>query len=79
MQRTRNWLAFHARLVTDGGSCALLMPSVRHLLFMIDSILKYVSLITVAGAAISFAIGFWKYLDQRNVRSAPRDLNSFMI
>jgi hypothetical protein len=32
---------------------------------MLDSILKYVSLITVAGAAISFAIGFWKYLDQR--------------
>lgn len=32
---------------------------------MLDSILKYLSLITVAGAAISFGIGFWKYLDQR--------------
>jgi hypothetical protein len=32
---------------------------------MIDSILKYVSLITVAGAAVSFVIGLLKYLDQR--------------
>jgi len=32
---------------------------------MLDSILKYISVITVAGAAISFGIGFWKYLDQR--------------
>ena len=32
---------------------------------MLDSVLKYLSLITVAGAAISFAVGFWKYLDQR--------------
>jgi hypothetical protein len=33
---------------------------------MIDSILKYLSVITVAGAAISFVVGFIKYLDQRN-------------
>ena len=33
---------------------------------MIDSILKYLSVITVAGAAISFTVGFIKYLDQRN-------------
>ncbi len=33
---------------------------------MIDSILKYLSLITVAGAAISFVVGLVKYLDQRN-------------
>ena len=33
---------------------------------MIDSILKYLSVITVAGAAISFIVGFIKYLDQRN-------------
>jgi hypothetical protein len=33
---------------------------------MIDSVLKYVSVITVAGAAISFVIGLIKYLDQRN-------------
>jgi hypothetical protein len=32
---------------------------------IIDSILKYLSLITVAGAAISFVIGLVKYLDQR--------------
>ena len=32
---------------------------------MIDSILKYLSVITVAGAAISFVIGLIKYLDQR--------------
>ena len=33
---------------------------------MIDSILKYLSVITVAGAGISFAIGLVKYIDQRN-------------
>ena len=34
--------------------------------FMIDSVLKYVSVIAVAGAAISFVVGLLKYLDQRN-------------
>ena len=33
---------------------------------MIDSVLKYISVITVAGAAISFVVGLLKYLDQRN-------------
>lgn len=33
---------------------------------MIDWILKYLSVITVAGAAISFVVGLLKYLDQRN-------------
>ena len=33
---------------------------------MLDSVLKYLSVITVAGAAISFVIGFIKYLDQRS-------------
>ena len=33
---------------------------------MLDEILKYISLITVAGAGISFVIGLIKYLDQRN-------------
>lgn len=33
---------------------------------MIDEILKYISIITVAGAAISFVVGLVKYLDQRN-------------
>jgi hypothetical protein len=32
---------------------------------MLDAILKYLSVITVAGAAISFVIGLIKYLDQR--------------
>jgi len=32
---------------------------------VIDTILKYLSLITVAGAAISFVVGLVKYLDQR--------------
>ena len=30
-----------------------------------EEILKYVSLISVAGAGISFVVGVWKYLDQR--------------
>jgi len=33
---------------------------------MIDEILKYISVITVAGAGISFVVGLIKYLDQRN-------------
>lgn len=33
---------------------------------VLDSILKYLSIATVAGAAISFVIGLVKYLDQRN-------------
>ena len=33
---------------------------------MIEAILKYLSVITVCGAGISFVIGLMKYLDQRN-------------
>jgi len=33
---------------------------------MLDLILKYLSIITLAGAAISFVVGLVKYLDQRN-------------
>jgi hypothetical protein len=33
---------------------------------MVDRILQYASIITVAGAGISFMVGFIKYLDQRN-------------
>jgi hypothetical protein len=33
---------------------------------MIDKILQYISIITVAGAGISFVVGFMKYIDQRN-------------
>lgn len=32
---------------------------------MIDEVLKYLSVITVAGAGISFVVGLVKYLDQR--------------
>jgi hypothetical protein len=31
-----------------------------------DDLLKYASLITVAGAAISFMVGLYKWIDQRN-------------
>jgi hypothetical protein len=31
----------------------------------LDSILKYLSVISVAGAGIAFVVGLWKYLDQR--------------
>ncbi len=31
-----------------------------------DKILQYISIITVAGAGISFVVGFIKYIDQRN-------------
>ncbi len=32
----------------------------------LDNILKYLSIISVSGAAISFVVGLLKYLDQRN-------------
>lgn len=32
----------------------------------LDSVLKYLSIISVSGAAISFVVGLLKYLDQRN-------------
>lgn len=41
-------------------------PFTTTLGIMIDSILKYLSIMTVAGAAISFVVGFIKYVDQRN-------------
>ena len=31
-----------------------------------DDLLKYISLISVAGAGISFVVGLWKYLDHRD-------------
>jgi hypothetical protein len=30
-----------------------------------DTILKYIAVISAAGAGISFVIGLWKYLDER--------------
>ena len=35
-------------------------------MIMGDTILQYISIITVAGAGISFVVGFIKYIDQRN-------------
>jgi len=39
---------------------------------MVDKILQYISIITVAGAGISFVVGFIKYLDQRNREERTR-------
>lgn len=36
---------------------------------MLEIILKYLSIITVSGAGISFVIGLWKYLDQRKIEA----------
>ena len=43
----------------------------------IDNILKYTSLITVAGAAISFCIGLIKYLDQRKREEKNKSFELF--
>jgi hypothetical protein len=32
---------------------------------MIENLVKYVALISLAGAGVSFMVGLWKYLDQR--------------
>lgn len=37
-----------------------------------DAILKYLSVISVAGAAIGFVVGLWKYLDQRGREDRTR-------
>ena len=42
-----------------------------------DDLLKYVSLITLCGAAISFTIGFIKWMDQRNHEREERQSISF--
>jgi hypothetical protein len=44
---------------------------------MLDSLLKYISLIAVAGAAISFVVGLVKYLDQRNLQERTRRFELF--
>ena len=48
-----------------GATVRSLRCSRHSLPCMIDTILKYLSVITVAGAAISFIVGLVKYLDQR--------------
>ncbi len=44
---------------------------------MIESLLKYVSLLAVAGAAISFVVGLIKYFDQRNLQERTRRFELF--
>ena len=44
---------------------------------MLETVLKYLSLITVAGAAISFVVGLIKYLDQRNREVRVRSFEQF--
>ena len=42
-----------------------------------EEILKYTSLITLAGAAISFMIGLLKWIDQRNREQSHREYEAF--
>ncbi len=42
-----------------------------------EAILKYVSLITMSGAAISFIISFYKWIDQRNREEEQRQSEAF--
>jgi|GEM_PF-2192302 len=44
---------------------------------MLDSLLKYVSLIAVAGASISFVVGLVRYLDQRKLQERTRRFELF--
>ena len=44
---------------------------------MLDTVLKYGSLVAVAGAAISFVVGLIKYLDQRNLQERTRRFELF--
>ena len=44
---------------------------------MLESLLKYASLLAIAGAAISFVIGLIKYLDQRNLQERTRRFELF--
>lgn len=44
---------------------------------MLDAVLRYLAVITVAGAAISFVIGLLKYLDQRNREERTRRYELF--
>ena len=44
---------------------------------MVEIIIKYLSVITVAGAAISFVVGLFKYLDQRNQKERTKRFELF--
>ncbi len=43
----------------------------------LDELLKYVSLITLCGAAISFVIGLIKWIDQRNREQQQKHYEAF--
>jgi predicted Zn-dependent protease len=42
-----------------------------------EEILQYVSLITICGAAISFVVGFIKWMDQRNREQEQKQFEAF--
>jgi hypothetical protein len=44
---------------------------------ILDLLLKYLSVITVAGAGIAFAVGLWKYVDQRDREERHRRMETF--
>ena len=44
---------------------------------MLEALLKYLSLISVAGAGISFVIGLVKYLDQRRLEQQTKRFTLF--
>lgn len=56
----------HVRHHHDPQSDRSTAATHRQAMEIFDSILKYLSIATVAGAAISFVVGLIKYLDQRN-------------
>jgi hypothetical protein len=43
----------------------------------LDSFLRYLSIITVFGAFISFIVGLWKYLDQRKREDRTKRYEQF--
>jgi hypothetical protein len=44
---------------------------------LLDLLLKYAAQLTLIGAAISFAVGLWRWLDQRNREQEAREHESF--
>jgi hypothetical protein len=47
------------------------------ILATLDSLLKYLSLIALAGAAISFVVGLIKYIDQRSLEQRTKRFELF--
>jgi len=44
---------------------------------VVEVLVKYVALISLAGAGISFIAGLWKYLDQRNREERNRRFETY--